>query len=46
MVGDNFTADVKGPVKVGIKGVLVRSPKPEDVEYYSKSLLDLKDIIY
>lgn len=46
MVGDSFTADVKGPGKVGIKSVLVRTQKPDDIEYYSKSLVELKDIIY
>lgn len=45
MVGDSFTADVKGPGKVGIKGVLVRSSELDNIEHYSKNLLDLKDII-
>ena len=45
IVGDSFTADVKGPGKVGIKGVLVRSSELDNIEHYSKNLLDLKDII-
>lgn len=47
MVGDSLLADVNGPEKAGIKGVLVRSnEKIDDVEYYSKDLLGLKEIIH
>jgi putative hydrolase of the HAD superfamily len=46
MVGDSLLADVKGPEKVGITGVLVRTQKVEKIEYYSKNLLGLKNIIY
>lgn len=46
MVGDSFNSDVKGPGKIGIKGVLVRGKKPDDIEYYSNNLIGLKKIIY
>jgi putative hydrolase of the HAD superfamily len=47
MVGDSLLADVNGPEKAGIKGVLVRANEKADaVEYYSKDLLGLKEIIH
>ncbi|MGH4123820.1 MAG: HAD family hydrolase [Clostridium sp.] len=46
MVGDSLLADVKGPEKAGIKGILVRTPKVDNIDYYSKDLLGLKEIIY
>lgn len=45
MVGDSLLADVTGPEKAGITGVLVRTDKVEDVAYYSKNLRGLKKII-
>jgi putative hydrolase of the HAD superfamily len=45
MVGDNLVADVKGAEKAGIKGVLVRAKKTEEITYYSEDLLGLKYII-
>jgi putative hydrolase of the HAD superfamily len=38
MVGDNLKADVRGAEAVGIKGILVRKPADEPVEYYSPDL--------
>jgi putative hydrolase of the HAD superfamily len=46
MVGDSLVADVIGPKKIGIKGVLVRSQEADGVDYYSKDLLGLKEIIF
>jgi putative hydrolase of the HAD superfamily len=45
MIGDSIIADVKGAEKVGIKGVLVRSKREEDIKYYANNLLGLKEII-
>ncbi len=45
MVGDSILADVRGPEYVGIKAVLVRSNTEENVRYYSKDLLGVKEII-
>lgn len=45
MVGDSIEADVKGPEKAGITGVLVRTEKEDGIEHYSKDLLGLKKII-
>lgn len=46
MVGDTLLADVKGPERLGITGVLVRTDKVDDIAYYSEDLIGLKDIIY
>lgn len=45
MVGDSIIADVKGAENVGIKSVLVRSKRKDDIKYYSSNLLGLKEII-
>jgi putative hydrolase of the HAD superfamily len=45
MVGDSILADVRGPEKIGIKGVLVRSKRESDIKYYSSNLTGLKEII-
>ena len=45
MVGDNIFADVKGAENVGIKGVLVRSKREDDIKYYSNDLIGLREII-
>lgn len=45
MIGDSIIADVKGAESVGIKGVLVRSKKDRNVQYYSSDLRGLKEII-
>jgi hypothetical protein len=38
-------ADVRGAEGVGIKGVLVRSKRADDIKYYSGDLRGLKEII-
>ena len=45
MVGDSILADVQGAEKIGIKGILVRSKRENDVKYYSSNLSGLKEII-
>jgi putative hydrolase of the HAD superfamily len=45
MVGDSIIADVRGAEDVGIKGVLVRNKREDDIKYYSSNLLGLKEII-
>ncbi|WP_160691756.1 HAD family hydrolase [Clostridium sp. C2-6-12] len=46
MVGDSLLADVNGPERAGIKGVLVRAnEKINEVKYSSKDLLRLREII-
>ena len=45
MVGDSIFADVRGAENVGIKGVLVRNKKEDNIEYYSSNLMGLKEII-
>ncbi|WP_346915889.1 HAD-IA family hydrolase [Clostridium sp.] len=45
MVGDSILADVRGPEYVGIQAVLVRNKMEENVRYYSKDLLGVKEII-
>jgi len=45
MVGDSIIADVKGAENVGIKGVLVRSKREDDIKYYSNDLIGLREII-
>lgn len=45
MVGDSIIADVRGAENVGIKGVLVRSKRDDDIKYYSSNLRGLKEII-
>ena len=47
MVGDSLLADVNGPEKARVKGALVKTnEKIDEVEYYSKDLLGLKEIIH
>jgi len=45
MIGDSVLADVKGPEKAGMKAVLVRSHKTEEIKYHCKNLKELKEII-
>lgn len=45
MVGDNRVADIEGAEAVGLKAILVRQPKDEEVKYYSRSLAGVIDII-
>jgi putative hydrolase of the HAD superfamily len=45
MVGDSIIADVKGAENIGIKGVLVRSKREDDITYYSNNLIGLREII-
>lgn len=45
MVGDSVAADVKGPEKAGIKGILVRSKREKGIRYHSKDLVGLKELI-
>jgi putative hydrolase of the HAD superfamily len=45
MVGDSILADVRGAESVGIRSVLVRSKREENIQYYSKNLRGLIKII-
>ena len=45
MIGDSVLAEVKGPEKAGMKWVLVRSYKTEEIKFHCKNLKELKDII-
>lgn len=45
MIGDSITADVIGAKAVGMKGILVRSTPTDSIEYYSKDLSGVKEII-
>jgi len=42
MIGDNYSSDIQGGTKVGIKSILVRSENKNNYEYYHK---DLRNII-
>jgi putative hydrolase of the HAD superfamily len=45
MVGDSMDADVRGAEAVGIKSILVRSPRDPEAAIYAKSLLEAVYII-
>jgi putative hydrolase of the HAD superfamily len=45
MVGDNIVADIQGAEQIGLRAILVRAHKPENILYYSKDLYGVKDII-
>lgn len=45
MVGDSILADIRGAQSMGIKAILVRTLKSDDIVYYSEDLYGLKKII-
>jgi ribonucleotide monophosphatase NagD (HAD superfamily) len=42
MIGDSYSSDIQGGIKMGIKSILVRSENKNNYEYYCK---DLRNII-